>query len=130
MIPLPDAPMPHQARPLMVLLALAVAACTPADQTADADPAGESIAGPVGGRAPPFNSDGLATSLVACAIVREGDAVMVSGNPCDLQLLEDIAVHVRRQGAFPSVQLVMERMTRRMVVDVRSGRRHRNWCSI
>lgn len=105
--------------PLLVLLTMGAFACAPADQTAEADTAAESMPEAAGADAPLFDSDAVATSLVtASANVREGDVVLISGNPRDQQLLEDLAVQVRRQGGFPMVELATDRMTRRMVVDV------------
>jgi len=63
--------------------------------------------------------DALAEKLVTqCAGIREGDLVRVSGGARDCRLLEDVAVQVRRKGAFPLVTLSSDRMTRRMYDDV------------
>jgi aminopeptidase len=56
----------------------------------------------------------LATRLVdSCAGIREGDIVLVTGNPRDLRLLEDLYVRIREVGAFPVVSLNTDRMTLR-----------------
>jgi len=63
--------------------------------------------------------EALAQKLVnQCASVREGDLVLISGGVRDVELLENIAVHVRKLGAFPLVSLGSDRMTRRMFADV------------
>jgi aminopeptidase len=68
---------------------------------------------------PEAERDELARRLVTqSAGVREGDVVLVSGSVRDVGLLEDIAVQVRRAGAFPLVTLGSDRMTRRMFDDV------------
>lgn len=63
--------------------------------------------------------EALAQKLVIqCASIHEGDLVFVSGGVRDVELLENIAVHVRKLGAFPLVTLGSDRMTRRMFDDV------------
>lgn len=59
--------------------------------------------------------EALAQKLVIqCASIHEGELVLVFGGVRDVELLENIAVHVRKLGAFPLVTLGSERMTRRM----------------
>lgn len=100
---------------LLALSALAATACAPADETV---PAAASAAAPAAAE-PAYDPDAVATNIVtAVANVREGEAVLISGNPRDLQLLEDLAVQVRRQGALPLVRVETDRMARRMFVDV------------
>lgn len=63
--------------------------------------------------------EALAQKLVnQCAAIHEGDNVIVSGGVRDLELLENIAVHVRKVGAFPLLTIDSDRMTRRMFKDV------------
>ena len=63
--------------------------------------------------------DALAQKLVTqCANIHEGEYVLVSGGVRDFELLEDIAVHVRKVGAFPLVSLNSDRMKRRGFDDV------------
>ena len=63
--------------------------------------------------------EALAQKLVTqCANIHEGDLVLVTGGVRDSELLEDIAVHVRKVGAFPLVSLNSEPMLRRMLEDV------------
>jgi leucyl aminopeptidase (aminopeptidase T) len=63
--------------------------------------------------------EALAQKLVTqCASIHEGDLVLITGGVGNIQLLENIAVHVRKVGAFPLVSLYSERMFRRMLEDV------------
>jgi len=62
----------------------------------------------------PLDTWALATRLVDdCAGIHEGDIVLITGNPRDLRLLEDIYVRIREVGAFPVVSLSTDRMTLR-----------------
>jgi leucyl aminopeptidase (aminopeptidase T) len=61
------------------------------------------------------DSAALAEKLVTQnAGIHEGDLVLISGGVRDVELLENIAVEVRKLGAFPLVTLDSERMIRRM----------------
>lgn len=63
--------------------------------------------------------EALAKKLVTqCANIHEGDYVLVTGGVRDFELLEDIAVNVRKVGAFPLVSLRSDRMWRRGFDDV------------
>jgi len=63
--------------------------------------------------------EALAQKLVnQCANIHEGDYVLVTGGVRDFELLEDIAVHIRKVGAFPLVSLNSDRMWRRSFDDV------------
>ena len=63
--------------------------------------------------------EALAQKLVnQCANIHEGDLVLVTGGVRDFELLENIAVNVRKVGAFPLVSLNSDRMGRRMFDDV------------
>ncbi len=63
--------------------------------------------------------EALAERLVnQCAGIKQGDCVLISGGVKDLELLEDLAVHVRKAGAFPMVTIRSDRMDRRLVADV------------
>ena len=50
--------------------------------------------------------------------IKEGDAVLISGTPRDIELLENIAVEVRKLGAFPLISLGSEGLGRRMYDEV------------
>jgi aminopeptidase len=63
--------------------------------------------------------ESLAQKLVnQCGNIHEGEIVLISGGVDDLELLEDIAVNVRKLGAFPLLTIGSDRMTRRMYTDV------------
>jgi leucyl aminopeptidase (aminopeptidase T) len=64
------------------------------------------------------DTDQLARRLVTAAAVKEGETVLVSGQARDAQLLEDIAVNVRKVGAFPLVTYESDRLAKRMFFDV------------
>ncbi|MFL6333734.1 MAG: aminopeptidase [Pyrinomonadaceae bacterium] len=70
-------------------------------------------------KAPPTDLEQLAERLVKqSAGVKEGDIVLVSGGAENMELLEDIAVQVRKAGAFPLVTVGSDRMAKRMYTDV------------
>ena len=57
------------------------------------------------------NLDALATKLVnQCAGVREGELVGITGDPKDAKILEDLAVQVRKRGAYPLIMLTSDRL--------------------
>lgn len=61
----------------------------------------------------------LAQSLVnQCANIKESDCVLISGGVKDIDLLEDIAIEVRKMGAFPLITVGSDRLTRMMYTDV------------
>lgn len=63
--------------------------------------------------------EALAQKLVnQCANIQEGDFVEIYGGVRDFELLENIAVNVRKLGAFPLVTVGSDRMTKRMYDDV------------
>jgi leucyl aminopeptidase (aminopeptidase T) len=63
--------------------------------------------------------DALAQKLVTeNAGVKEGEVVIVGGGTRDAELLEDIAVNVRKVGAHPLLLMNSEQMTKRMWTDV------------
>jgi len=65
------------------------------------------------------NLEKVAADLVnQCAGISEGDIVMVSGGVKNLELLENIAVEVRKKGAFPMLTIGSDRMTRKMFTEV------------
>jgi leucyl aminopeptidase (aminopeptidase T) len=61
----------------------------------------------------------LAEKLVAqCARVREGDRVSIFGGVNDKDLLEELAVQVRKTGGHPLVILIDDKLTRRLIDEV------------
>jgi aminopeptidase len=68
---------------------------------------------------PPVDLEQLAERVVTqSAGVKSGELVLVSGGMQDQELLENIAVHVRRLGAFPLVTLNSDRLAKRLFFDV------------
>lgn len=61
----------------------------------------------------------LAQKLVTqCVTIKEGEIVLISGSVRDNELLEDIAVNVRKLGAYPLLTIGSDRMTRKMFMEV------------
>jgi leucyl aminopeptidase (aminopeptidase T) len=74
---------------------------------------------PVATSAPAVDTKALAAKIVhKNAGVKEGDIVVIFGGGKDLPLLEDLAVEVRKSGAFPLVNAASEQLSRRMVDEV------------
>jgi leucyl aminopeptidase (aminopeptidase T) len=106
--------------PLAALAAgLALSACAPKPtEVAPSKLAADDVKPDVK-KAPPTDLEQLAQRLVTqSAGVKEGEIVLVSGGPQDMELLEDIAVQVRKAGAFPLVAVNTDRMAKRMYTDV------------
>ncbi|MBC7929458.1 MAG: aminopeptidase [Rubrivivax sp.] len=113
--------------PLCCLAAgLALAACQPATQTNTA--VNNTNAAPTATAAAPAEStakkaptdlEQLAQRLVTqSAGVKEGEVVLISGRSHDAELIENIAVNVRKLGAFPMVEYSSDRLSKRMFNDV------------
>ena len=63
--------------------------------------------------------ESLAQKLVTqCAAIREGELVFITGGPKDLELMEDIAVNVRKVGGNPILSVGSDRLSRRLWTDV------------
>lgn len=78
-----------------------------------------SLAGNAVRKDPATDNDKLAASIVnQSAAIKEDDIVLITGSVRDAELMEDIAVHVRKLGAHPLITIGSDRMTRRMFVDV------------
>ena len=99
----------NEAAPATTAPAAPVSAAPPAASTvATARPAGA-----------PADLDQLASRLVTQnAGIKEGEVVLITGQPQDAELLEDLAVNVRKVGAFPIVLHDSERMDKRLFFDV------------
>lgn len=98
----------------MLAAALAVALCTLPVGTILAEPQAPDAASRTG-----IDLDQLAERLVTqSARVKEGEIVLISGRPHDAELLENLAVQVRRAGGFPLVTYSSDRLARRMFFDV------------
>ena len=111
---------------LVSLLAagLALAACAPAppantaaNANTSATPAPTATAATeTAAKKAPTDLEQLAQRLVTqSAGVKEGDVVLVTGGTQDQELLEDIAVNVRKAGAFPLVSTCPTSTTRRWI---------------
>ena len=109
---------------LTAAIGTALVACKPASQEAApvaAEPPATSAAqsAPVTRAAAPTDLEQLAQRLVTqSAAVKEGEIVFISGQPHDAELLENIAVEVRKAGAFPLVEYNSDRLSKRMFFDV------------
>jgi aminopeptidase len=104
--------------PLVALAAagLALASCQAQPEVAPAKLA-EDVKPAV--KTPPTDLEQLAQRLVTqSAAVKEGEVVLVSGGPESIELLENIAVHVRKAGAFPLVTVSTDRLSKRLYADV------------
>lgn len=63
--------------------------------------------------------EALAEKLVTtCIDIKEGESVLIIGSVRDLELLENIAVEVRKVGAFPMISIGSDRLTRKMYTNV------------
>ena len=63
--------------------------------------------------------EALAQKLVnQCARIHEGEIVLITGGVRQVELLENIAVNVRKIGAFPLLTIGSDRLTRRMFTEV------------
>ena len=97
-----------------LFLCLLLVSCAP-----PASVPAESKATATSAAAPAVNWEALAQQLVTQnASVKENDIVLIVGGVQDGELLEDIAVHVRKAGAFPLVRITSDRMTKRMATEV------------
>jgi len=68
--------------------------------------------------APPDRTKIAQTIVNQCAAIGPGELVFIGGGPRDLDLLENIAVEVRRSGAQPLLTIETESLVRRMFTDV------------
>jgi leucyl aminopeptidase (aminopeptidase T) len=61
----------------------------------------------------------LAEKLVTtCVDIKEGESVLIIGSVRDLELLENIAVEVRKVGAFPMISIGSDRISLRSFTEV------------
>ncbi len=52
------------------------------------------------------------------AAVKEGEVVLITGRPSDAELLENLAVNVRKVGGLPFVEYSSDRLSKRLFFDV------------
>ena len=70
------------------------------------------------GEYPVQDIEAAANRLVTqCAAIHEGELVMIQGRPQDMPLLEQVAVHVRKLGAFPLMNIQSEDLERRLYME-------------
>ena len=106
-----------------ILACTLLAACNqPAQEPAASngtEPAAAATTAAAEPAAPAVDMDQLAERIVTqSAGVKEGEVVMISGLSSDAELLEALAVAVRKQGAFPWVMYSSERLRKRLFFDV------------
>lgn len=72
-----------------------------------------------GAAAAPPDLEATAKTLVnQCANLKQGDLVLITGTPKDTELLENIAVNVRKLGAFPLISIESDRLVKRIITEV------------
>ncbi|HEY5852286.1 MAG TPA: aminopeptidase [Lysobacter sp.] len=111
---------------ITVAVCAALASCQKQPAQADApavpaaSPAAPAATAPTAvGKPSATELEQLAERLVTqSAAVKEGEVVLVSGRSQDAELIENIAVQVRKLGGYPLVTYGSDRMSRRMFFDV------------
>jgi aminopeptidase len=112
---------------LSVLVAAALVACAPAPEATNtaanntnaAPAAPASSPSDATAKKAPTDLEQLAERLVTqSAGVKEGEIVLISGRLQDAELIEDIAVNVRKVGGFPLIGYESDRLSKRMFYDV------------
>lgn len=107
--------------PSTLACALLLAACNPpaATVSTEAPAAAASPAPAADPAAPTVDVEQLATRIVTqSAGVQEGEVVLISGLSRDADLLEALAVAVRKQGGHPWLMYSSERLRKRLFFDV------------
>ena len=115
----------------LLAVAVATAACSalvacqrPASEVSAPAPAATNAAAeatttPPAAKTVPTDLDQLAQRVVTqSAAVKEGEIVLINGQAHDAELLEDLAVNVRKVGGFPLVTYDSDRLSKRMFFDV------------
>lgn len=77
-----------------------------------------SLVGQARGQSSAPDTDAIARMMVANARIEEGEKVVIRGPVDEIQLLENLAVEVRKVGAFPHITVYSDRLTERMSADV------------
>ena len=96
--------------------ALALASCQPQAEVAPKSLT-EDVKPAV--KAPPTDLEQLAQRLVTqSAAVKEGEVVLINSGVENMELLENIAVQVRKAGGFPLISVGSDRLSKRMYADV------------
>ena len=101
----------------LALACLALAACQ--SQPAPVAPARLADDVKPAVKAPPTDLEQLAERLVRqSAAVKEGEVVLIGSGAENMELLENIAVQVRKAGGFPLITVSSDRLAKRMYADV------------
>ncbi|MGH8076985.1 MAG: aminopeptidase [Lysobacter sp.] len=89
------------------------------DATSPAAKPTPAVPAPSSAKPIPTDLDQLAQRVVnQSAAVKEGDVVLIMGRLHDMELLENIAVHVRKVGGFPMIEYSSDRLAKRLFFDV------------
>jgi aminopeptidase len=100
-------------------LGLALASCQSSQQAAPVQPSKLADDVKPAVKAPPTDLEQLAERLVKqSAGVKEGESVLITGGAENMELLENIAVQVRKAGGFPLITVGSDRLAKRMYTDV------------
>ena len=68
---------------------------------------------------PVYDYEGLAQKIVnQCAAVKENDIVLIYGGVKNMELLEDIAANVMKNGGYPLISVWSDRLTKRYLAEV------------
>lgn len=112
----------------VAILPVLVACQRPASDTADTAAGTGAVPPPAPATAPAASPPAVAATtdleqlaqrlVTQSAAVKEGELVMITGRPHDAELLENIAVNVRKVGAFPMIEYSSDRLARRLFFDV------------
>jgi len=95
------------------------AAPAPGAAATTAPPAAATTAAAQAAQAPPTDFEQLANRVVTqTAGIKEGEIVAITGQSQSAELMEDLAVNVRKVGAFPIVLHDSDRMDKRLFFDV------------
>jgi aminopeptidase len=95
------------------------AAPAPGAAATTAPPAAATTAAAQPAQAPPTDFEQLANRVVTqTAGIKEGEIVAITGQSQSAELMEDLAVNVRKDGAFPIVLHDSDRMDKRLFFDV------------
>lgn len=92
---------------------------TPQDATTAAPATSEPAATAAPAKPALTDLEQLAQRVVTqSAAVKEGEIVLITGRPHDAELLENIAVNVRKVGGFPLIEYSSDRLAKRLFFDV------------
>ena len=110
---------PALAAAILAALASCQRATPPETAPASSAAPAASTAAPAPAKAAYTDLEQLAQRVVTqSAAVKEGEVVLITGRTSDAELLEDLAVNVRKAGAFPLVEYSSDRLDKRLFFDV------------